>query len=291
MSSAPLGLWARLRRWWTPSASGARRRAEPPGIPDTLWQDVWASHGFLHGLSEAEQQRLRQHCAQFLHQKEFYGAHGLVVDDRMALAVAQQACLPLLHLGPAQPEPVQAWYGDFVGIVLHPGPALARREHTDDDGVVHEWHEELAGEAMHGGPVMLSWPDVADAQHSAEQGYNVVIHEFLHKMDLADGEADGCPPLPAGFRGHASARAARAAWFEVLTPAWEDFREQVIRAERFGQAEPWLDPYAAEALDEFYAVAGEAYFVNRARFAEAFPTVLQLYDAFFRRQAIPDHRA
>ena len=29
---------------------------------------------------------------------------------------------------------------------------------------------------------------------------NVVIHEFVHKLDMADGEADGCPPMPAAAR-------------------------------------------------------------------------------------------
>lgn len=285
-SPAPLTApspWARLRQWLGLGLTPARPwlGAAPPPIPDTLWQSVWSTQRFMHGLSSEEQQALRQHCATFLAHKEFHGAHGLAVDDVMALTVAQQACLPLLHLN--DPTPVQTWYGDFVGIVLHPGLALARREQVDEDGVVHEWQEELAGEAMHGGPVMLSWPEVQAAANSAEQGYNVVIHEFLHKMDLADGQADGCPPLPPGFLGQSLARASREAWLAVLTPAWEDFREQVIRAERFGQAQPWLDAYAAEALDEFYAVTGEAYFVNRPRFALEFPALLTLYDAFFRR--------
>jgi Mlc titration factor MtfA (ptsG expression regulator) len=129
---------------------------------------------------------------------------------------------------------------------------------------------------------MLSWQDVADAGVTAAQGYNVVIHEFIHKMDLRDGEPDGCPPLPAGFRGGATRRAAREKWLRVLEPAFESFRDTVIRAERFGGEAPWLDRYGAEALDEFLAVACEAYFVNRARFAQDFPTLVWLFDAFFR---------
>jgi MtfA peptidase len=129
---------------------------------------------------------------------------------------------------------------------------------------------------------MLSWPDVADAGTSAEQGYNVVIHEFAHKIDMRDGEPDGCPPLPAGFLGGASARAARTAWLAVLEPAYEAFREKAIIAERFSGEPTWLDPYGAEALDEFFAVACEAYFVNPPRFASEFPTLKPLFDAFFR---------
>ena len=72
---------------------------------------------------------------------------------------------------------------------------MARREVTDEDGVVHHYGEVLAGEAMDGGPVMLSWQDVARPGVSAN-GYNVVIHEFAHKLDLRDGLRRWLPPLP-----------------------------------------------------------------------------------------------
>ena len=136
---------------------------------------------------------------------------------------------------------------------------------------------------MERGPVMLSWQDVADAGASADAGYNVVVHEFIHKIDMCNGEPDGCPPLPPGFMGSHNAREARAAWFAVLQPAYDSFREQVIIAERFGGAQPWLDAYGAESISEFFPVACEAYFVNRSRFGEDFATLLPLFDAFFVR--------
>jgi Mlc titration factor MtfA (ptsG expression regulator) len=56
----------------------------------------------------------------------------------------------------------------------------------------------------------------------------------------------------------------------------------VILAERFGADRPWLDAYAASGPAEFFAVACEAYFVNRTRFAQEFATLVPLLDAFFR---------
>lgn len=265
-------MWQWLRR--------LRGISAPTDIPEPLWQHTLRDFPLLAALTPAEQARLRALAAAFLARKEFHGAQGLRVSDAMALAVATQACLPLLHLGPI-PQ-VLSWYDDFVGIVLHPDEVLARRERVDESGVVHQYDELLAGEAMAQGPVMLSWHDVALAGTSATTGYNVVIHEFLHKLDQRDGAADGCPPLPAGFLGTASAGAARRLWLQTLQTAYDAFCEQVIRAERFGQAAPWLDPYGAQAIDEFFAVAGEAYFVNRARFITEFPALAGLFDAFFR---------
>jgi len=110
-----------------------------------------------------------------------------------------------------------------------------------------------------------------------------VIHEFAHKIDMRGGDADGCPPLPPGFAGKRTARESRAAWLAVLQPAYEDFREKTILADRFGAERPWLDDYGAVSISEFFAVACEAYFVNREAFARDFPSVLALFDEFFGR--------
>ena len=187
----------------------------------------------------------------------------------------------MLHLD--QRGKALSWYSDFVGIVVHRRQVVAHREVTDDIGIVHRYNEVLSGEAMDKGPVMLSWRDVAHAGASAEQGYNVVIHEFVHKIDMRGGAPDGCPPLPAGFMGAPTARAAKHRWLATLQPAYEAFREQVIMAERFGGHPPWLNAYGAESIAEFFAVTCEAYFVNRPHFELALPTLVPLYDEFFKR--------
>ncbi len=244
-----------------------RRSTHPDAIPDTLWRATLAACPFLAPRPAAELLQLRGLVSEFLAHKEFTGAHGLVVTDEMAVAIAAQACLPVLHLG-------LGWYDDFVGIVVHPGQMLARRERLDEAGVMHRYSEVLAGEAMDRGPVTLSWQDVASAGTLSGHGYNVVIHEFVHKIDMKDGAADGCPPLPS--------RAAYAAWRAVMQPAYDSFREQVSMAERFGGEAPWLDAYGATAPAEFFAVTCEAYFVNRERFTQDFPALTRLYDQFFK---------
>ena len=270
-----------LRRWWQRLASAVRRRVAPvPDIPPALWLQTLQHYPFLLALTLHEQAKLRALSALFLQRKQFHGGQGLVVTDAMAVAIAAQACLPLLHWG--KPAQSLGWYGDFVTIVVHSGAVVARRRTTDEAGVVHHYNEHLVGEAMERGPVMLSWSDVNAAGQSAAQGTNVVVHEFAHKLDMQNGTADGCPPLPAGFMGTRGARAAHALWCQAWEPAYQNFREQVLIAQRFGGHPPWLDSYGATAPAEFFAVACEAYFVNRSRFAQEFPALLPMLDGFFR---------
>jgi MtfA peptidase len=206
---------------------------------------------------------LRELATLFLADKEFGAPEGMVVTDEMAVAIAAQACLPVLALG-------LQWYDGFVGIYLHPDAVDVRRSRTDEIGVVHEYEDTLAGEAMEGGPLMLSWQDVADAGESAEWGYNVVIHEFAHVLDMRDGVADGIPPLPD--------RAARERWAATLQEHYDAHCAEVD-----ADVESLLDPYGAEAPDEFFAVASEAFFVAPQDLRAEQPALYELLAGFYRQ--------
>ena len=269
------------------AARWLRSLSAPPPVPGALWQATLAHYPFIAALPAPALARLERLVRHFLADKEFTGAHGLQVTDAMALAVAAQACLPLLWLGRAdKPESALAWYDDFVGIVLQPDDVVARREAMDGAGIVHQYSEVLAGEAMHRGPLMLSWRAVRDAGAKASEGFNVVIHEFVHKMDMQSGRADGCPPLRRGLLGSRSGAHARRLWAALWGPAYQRFREQVVMAERFGAPAPWLNAYAATAPAEFFAVACEAHFVNPARFAGEFPQLAACLHEFFNQKGL-----
>lgn len=255
-----------IARWWRQRREA--RTLERRAIPDQLWALTLARFPFMARRSADDRQRLRELATLFLADKEFAGMQGLVVDDGMAVAIAAQACLPILRFGlPA--------YDGFKGIVLHPDIVVARREVMDEDGVVHQYDEELAGEAMEGGPVMLSWRDVAEAGDSAAWGYNVVVHEFAHVLDMRDGVADGVPLL--------ADRAARAQWLAVLEPQWQMFCAQVDAGD-----ETLIDPYGAEAIDEFFAVASELFFVDPSAMRQEHPELYELLAGYYRQDPAGD---
>ncbi|HEY2190319.1 MAG TPA: M90 family metallopeptidase [Caldimonas sp.] len=256
------GWWRRWRR-----ARTLERRA----IPDPLWQLTLARYPFLAARPADKLAALREMATLFLAQKEFSGAGGLVVSDEMAVAIAAQACLPALELG-------LAWFDGFVGIVVHPDAVVARREHEDEVGVVHEYDEELSGEAMDGGPVMLAWRDVDEAGESAAEGYNVVIHEFAHVIDMRRG-------ITAGAED-ADRASERGRWLRSLRLEHERFARRVDRNE-----ETFLDPYGAEALEEFFAVGSEAFFVAPDALRTEQPRLYRLLTELYRQDPVRDRKS
>jgi len=247
-----IALFRRLRE-----ARVLKRRA----IPQPLWQTCLARYPFIAKRSEADRAALRRLATLFLADKEFHGAGGFEVNDEVAVSIAMQACLPILRLG-------LGWYDGFVGIVVHADEVRARRESVDDAGVVHEYDEMLTGEAMDGGPLMLTWHDVRSAGETADTGYNVVIHEFTHVIDMRDGVADGVPPLTGGDD--------RRQWAAMIDAELDCLCRRLDRG-----VETLIDPYAAEGPEEFFAVASESFFVSPHDLLDEHPVVYGALKGFF----------
>lgn len=241
-------MWRRLLAHWQAQRDNAAVARRP--IRDDLWKRTLVRYPFLRRRDAADMASLRRMTSLFLDRKEFTALGGLRLTDDVVVAVAAQACLPVLRLGLSA-------YANFVGIVLHPDQVVAKRSVTDDDGVVHEYDELLVGEAMDGGPIMLSWRDVRTAGRSAGEGYNVVVHEFAHVLDLA-----------RGFSAHN----------DTVQRDYAAFCARVDAGEK-----TLLDPYGAEAPEEFFAVASEVFFVNPQALKTEHPALHGVLVSFYRQ--------
>ncbi len=226
-------------------------------LDPALWRNVLARLPFLRGLSDAERERLRECVILFLDRKSIHGAGGLVLDYQMQLTIAAQACILILNLD-------IDYYRGWVEVIVYPDEFIPAVEYVDEDGVVHKGGEPMAGEAWLQGPLILSWADVAPADDGS--GVNVVIHEFAHKLDMLNGDANGFPPLHRDM--------SRAEWSQAFGDAYADFCRRVEANE-----ETAVDPYAATSPGEFFAVMSEAFF-------EIPQVVKSLYPAAYRQLAL-----
>lgn len=231
-----------------------RLRRGRASVPDALWALACGELRLLDALTEADRAALRAHVARFLDERSFSTTHGLELDDRMRVLVAAQACLPVLH----RPH---EWLGHWHEVILYPGQFRVRRTHQDSDTeVVTEYDDELAGESWEQGPVILSWADIEADLADPFDGFNVVIHEIVHKLDAADGAVDGLLPMPdvAARRAFRHTMAAEYARLVAMVEAGE---------------EPLIDPYAAECPEEFLAVTSEYHFSAPAVLARHSPAL------------------
>ena len=269
---------------WTRSPSVA--------IPDPLWISTLDSLPFLARLTSDECSRLRVLAAQLLADKQMSAAANLELTSSMQVSIAVQACLPVLNLG-------LDLYRGWKSIVVYPSEFLVPRSITDDDGVVHEYVEPIAGEAWDGGPLVLSWEDAQQNATGAGAAYSVVIHEFVHKIDLLDGEADGVPPFVAAHKSLSLER-----WRSVLHQSFDRFAAELelIDAELADDLDPEsdevdrhyahlpIDPYGGHDEAEFFAVSSEAFFVAPGRLHTAFPEWYELLAQFFLQDPLAAER-
>ena len=261
----PRFMFSAFRKW------RRKRAASRMQVAPETWTQVEQTLPFLAFLPADDIPRLRQMALEFLADKQVHGADGLVTSDAMLLSIALQACLPVLNIG------LDA-YADWVGIIVYPGDFVIPRSVADEDGVVHEYEDEVLGEAWEGGPVLLSWFEGDDVAAGAAEGINVVIHEFAHKLDMGNGEVDGYPRLPAEM--------SAAAWASAFRPAYEDFCGRVDRGD-----ETRLDPYGAEHPAEFFAVMSEAFFETPGLLKGEYPAVYEQLSLYYRQDPAPREAA
>jgi Mlc titration factor MtfA (ptsG expression regulator) len=190
------------------------------------------------------------------------GAPGAELTGPALAAIATQAALPVLNLG-------AGWYGTWNEIIVYPEQFVPEREITDDFGVVHRVRQPLSGEAWEGGPLILSLDDVAWS--GLGEGYNVVIHEFAHKLDME--RRRGRPAAPARDMD-------AAGWSASFGAAYEDLPACRLRA---GGEEPVIDPYASESPAEFFAVLSEYFFELPEVLSAEYPAVYPRCGRFYRQ--------
>ncbi len=200
----------------------------------------------------------------FLHDKKFSTAGGLALTDEMRVMIAAQACILILNLD-------LDYYDDWVEIIVYPDEFIPDHEYEDETGVVHRVHDPLSGESWPHGPVILSWADAAG--RGAAPGYSVVIHEFAHKLDMRNGEANGFPQLHAEM--------SRPAWSAAFGAAYADFCMKVDAGD-----ETEIDPYAAESPAEFFAVVSEAFFTIPHSVQQMYPAVYRQLALFYRQDTL-----
>ncbi len=204
--------------------------------------------------------RLQQTVMVFLEEKIFEGCAGLEITDEIRVTIAAQACVLLLKLD-------HDYYSDLRTILVYPTAYIARENHRDG-WIVRDGHQIRLGEAWQYGAVVLSWDDVLHGGEEPQDGHNVALHEFAHKLDQETGASNGTPLLKN--------REQYESWNRVLTNAFALLRQRSM----VGTAWP-LDDYGATNPAEFFSVSVEAFFELPTALREHYPELYEQLVGYF----------
>jgi Mlc titration factor MtfA (ptsG expression regulator) len=225
------------------------------------WQAFLDEIPFYETLYAGEGRRLRDIMRVIIAEKNWEGCGGQVIDDRMRVVVAAQAALLLLNIE-------HQYYRQVTSIIIYPSSFVVPDETTHVGGMVTDSGEPVLGLAVMRGPVVLSWRDVLGGVKNDDDGRNVVLHEFAHRLDMLDGYANGAPVL-GGQKEY-------EAWARIMNEEYDRLVDAAQRGRR-----TVLDKYGATDPAEFFAVVTECFFEKPAqmkkRHAELYELLCQYY--------------
>jgi Mlc titration factor MtfA (ptsG expression regulator) len=243
-----------------------RRRLRAAPFP-AVWRTIVEQRFPLFGrLTPADQAELLGHIQVFLHEKKFEGCGGLEISDEIRVTIAAQACLLLLHREPH-------YYPRLVSILVYPHPYVAKATQRLPGGIVNEGESSRLGESWVEDLVVLAWDAVRAGASDANDGHNVVLHEFAHQLDQEDGTSDGAPILEH--------RSQYVAWARILGAEFEELQ----RAAERGRPTD-IDAYGATNPAEFFAVVSEAFFERPASLKKTHPALYEELQQFYRQDPL-----
>ena len=251
-----LVVWAARSRLTRVRRARLRKKRAPSSLVDVLNRNV----SIYSLLPDALRDELHGHINVFLKEKDFIGCDGLEISDEIRFTIAALACVLLLN---RQTD----YFPGFSSILIYP-------ESYDATNVSFDGHLEIrrttrrAGESWYRGPVVLSWKDVLHGASDAGDGYNVVLHEFAHKLDEENDGANGLPILRD--------RAHYESWAEVLGREYESLESRVARGRN-----RVLDAYGLTSPSEFFAVATESFFEKPAAMRDRIPDLYEQLRTYY----------
>jgi len=239
-----------------------KQRPFPP-----VWQALMEQAlPFYPRLLPAQQKRLQGHIQVFLAEKQFIGCAGLQVTEEMKVTIAAIACLLLLHNQ-------GHYFPKLRSILLYPTAYRVDTQRPLSGWIIEERQEARLGESWSNDQVVLAWNAVQwDIRHW-QDGHNLVLHEFAHQLDQADGYTQGVPILahPNDY----------AIWATVMTQAYKQLCRDVERGIR-----TVMDSYGTTNEAEFFAVATETFFEKPQALKQQQPALYEQLQRYYQLDPI-----
>ncbi len=245
--------WFRRRR---------RRKLLAQPFPES-WNVHLDSLPFYERLSADDQKSLRDATRVIVAEKSWEGCGGQEINEEVQVIIAAQAALLLLGVE-------HEYYRRLQSIVVYPSTFELPDRAADRRGLVKSESSPVLGLAFLRGPVVLAWDSARYGAENWQDGRNVVIHEFAHKLDMLDGYADGAPPLEN--------KEQYEAWSTIMSREYERLLDKTEKGRR-----TVLDKYGATNPAEFFAVATEAFFEKPRQLRKRREELYELLKTYYKQ--------
>ncbi|MCE5211007.1 MAG: zinc-dependent peptidase [Deltaproteobacteria bacterium] len=243
-----------------------RRRQKLTEVPfPSDWENMIRRNMVHYGmLDDDERRRLRGLIQIFIVEKSWEGCGGLELTDEIRVTISAGACLLILNLPHNTYENVET-------IIVYPSDVVVpeRKLGFFETALAPlEPATPVSGQAFEQGPVILVWDAILESVRHQGSGYNVVYHEFAHKLDMQDGVADGTPRLRD--------RAEYRDWVKTCSREYLRLLKDVEKGKR-----TFLDEYGATDEAEFFAVATEHFFDQPQQMIKYAPELYRVLKEYY----------
>lgn len=232
-----------------------------PAEPVT-WQLEWSD--FLHSkvafyrVLTVEDKELFHRRVLLFWQTTRIESGQLDVTDGDRLLVAASAIIPVWSFA--------GWhYFNLECVYLLPGAFNDMFECGEPDSGT----AGMVGSGPMAGKLVLSQPALHSGFNNGRDKHNVGIHEFVHLIDMADGECDGFPERLKEY-------SFSIPWFELVEHKIKEICNMNSN----------IDGYGATNRQEFFAVASEYFFERPKMLQQKHPHLFSALTEFYQQDVL-----
>jgi len=212
---------------------------------------------FYNNLSNENKIVFENRIKDFLQHVRITGV-GTVVEDIDRILIASGAIIPIFSF--------PGWrYNNINEVLLYKDAFNMEYDMTGDDRNILG----LVGDGALHRQMILSQASVRSSFQNATDGHNVVIHEFAHLIDKADGATDGIPE-------YLLRRPYILPWINKM-------HETISKMKENESAD--INIYGATNHAEFFAVVSEYFFERPDKLREHHPELYQMLEKMFIPEA------
>ena len=234
------------------------RRKKQFSLPENYRQLLEQYVHFYAQLSEQRKKHFEERLVKFLASVKISGANAEAEDlDRVLIGAA--AIIPVFNI----------WDWEYVHlkeVLVYPGNFNTEfDQHGTDRPVLG-----MVGTGALQNVLIISKWELREGFINRQTKRNTAIHEFVHLVDKMDGTIDGVPEILLE---------------RTYVPQWQQLLQQTIENILLGKSD--IDPYAATAPSECFAVIAEYFFEQPEQFRMNHPQLHHLMERIFYFDRLP----